>query len=257
MSGRLCSGVVLLTLLLPGCHRAASDALHVSAAVSLTEALTSAVRPWEERTGRQVVLNFAASNVLARQIEAGAAVDLFISADEKQMQRLIAGQIVAPNDSVPLLSNQLVIVTPAERSASMVFPAALADPDITHLALGDPEAVPAGVYAKQWLERVGLWQQVAGKVVPCASVRAALAAVEAESAEAAIVYKTDALGRSRVRVAYEVPIAEGPRILYPAAAVRSSAQARSARELLSWLQGPEARATFTAAGFGNPAGAAR
>jgi molybdate transport system substrate-binding protein len=257
MSRRLCAGALLVTLLLPGCHRVASDALHVSAAVSLTDALTTAVRPWEERTGRQVVLNFAASNVLARQIEAGATVDLFISADDRQMQHLIARQIVDAHDSVPFLSNQLVIVTPAARSASMVFPAALADPDITHLALGDPEAVPAGVYAKQWLERIGLWQAVAGKVVPCASVRAALAAVEAESAEAAIVYKTDALGRSRVRVVHEVPLAEGPRILYPAALVRSSAQAQGARDLLSWLQGPAARAVFTAAGFGIPADAAR
>ena len=245
-----------LIALLAGCGRPA-DAVHVWAAVSLTESLTTAADGWEQSGARPVVLNFAASNVLARQIEAGANADLFISADVQQMDRLVARDLIARGDVVPLLSNQLVVVEPARRARRVRSAADLADPAITHIAIGDPQAVPAGVYARAWLERIHMWTPLASRLVPCASVRAALAAVEAEAAEAAIVYRTDAIGRARVRVAYEVPAGEGPDVVYPAAVLRASSRRAAAGELLAWLQGSQARAAFTAAGFTIPAQVSR
>jgi molybdate transport system substrate-binding protein len=227
--------------------------LHVAAAVSLTESLTAAVRQWERETGEPVALNFAASNVLARQIEEGAPTALFVSADTQQMERLVVRHLVKAGEVVPLLTNQLVVITPSDRPLHAPPPGGLADPSVTRIALGDPAAVPAGVYARQWLERIDLWPLVSARVVPTGSVRAALAAVEAGNADAAIVYRTDAVGRERVRIAYEVDPAHGPRVVYPAAVVTANAQSARAKALLTWLQAADARRVFVEAGFGVPA----
>jgi molybdate transport system substrate-binding protein len=233
---------------LAGCTSQSRAPLRVSAAVSLSESLTAAVRQWERETGETATLNFAASNVLSRQIEEGAPVDLFISADNLQMERLVVRRVVLANSVVPLLSNQLVVVTPVDRPLP-----APADPRVGRVALGDPAAVPAGIYARQWLERIDLWSRVSPKVVPTSSVRAALAAVEAGNADAAVTYRTDAVGRARVRVEYLVPVDQGPRISYPIGIVAASRHAEKAGALLSWLRGDVASGVFKAAGFDVPA----
>ena len=243
----------LTAAVLTGCQdNGARTPLRVSAAVSLTESLTAAAGLWEQKTGQIVTLNFAASNVLSRQIEEGAPADVFISADTLQMERLVVRHLVIADSVVPLLTNQLVVVTPIDRRLPAPAPGGLADPRVARLALGDPAAVPAGIYARQWLERIDLWTRVASKVVPTSSVRAAMAAVEAGNADAAIVYRTDVTGRSRVRVDYEVPAGEGPHISYPIGVVAASRQPEKARALLAWLRGDAAAGLFTAAGFSLP-----
>lgn len=223
--------------------------LRVSAAVSLTDALTSVARQWEKAGNLRVELNFAASNVLARQIVEGAPVDVFISADEKQMTRLIEAGAVAKADVMPLLTNQLVVVTPAGRPMKGSLPSALADAAVKRIAVGDPQGVPAGVYAKAWLERADLWRQVEPKVVPSNSVRAALAAVDSANVDAGIVYKTDAKDHAGITVAYEVPLADAPAIVYPAAVVGKSTHADLARRFVAYLQTAPARTVFADAGF--------
>jgi molybdate transport system substrate-binding protein len=245
--------VLVFAATLAAC-RAERPPLHVAAAVSLTESLTAAVRQWERETGETVALNFAASNVLSRQIEEGAPTALFVSADTQQMERLVVRHLVEAAEVVPLVTNQLVVITPSDRPLHAPPPGGLADPSVTRIALGDPAAVPAGVYARQWLERIDLWPLVSARVVPTGSVRAALAAIEAGNADAAIVYRTDAIGRERVRIAYEVDPAHGPRVVYPAAVVTANAQSARAKALLTWLQTAEARRVFVEAGFGVPAG---
>jgi molybdate transport system substrate-binding protein len=116
------------------------------------------------------------------------------------------------------------------------------------IALADPQAVPAGVYARTWLEGLGLWEQLAPRVVPTLHVRAALAAVESENAEAGIVYRTDAAGSKRARIALEVPRAEGPKIVYPVAPLARSPK-KGAAAFVAYLRSPEARAAFTRHGF--------
>jgi molybdate transport system substrate-binding protein len=228
---------------------ASSGPLKVSAAVSLTEALQRVAARWEGDGGRKLTLNFAASNVLARQIMEGAPVDVFLSADEEQMDRLVASGAVDAEDRVDLLTNQLVVVTPGGRALPGAAPAMLASSAVKRVAIGDPQGVPAGVYAKAWLIRAGLWRQVEPKVVPAVSVRAALAAVEAANADAGIVYRTDLVEHADVTLAYAVPVADAPRILYPAAVVKRTSHRKAARALLAFLDGAEALSIFRDAGF--------
>jgi molybdate transport system substrate-binding protein len=220
--------------------------LLVFAAASLTDALGEIGRSFEARTGVRVLFSFAGSNALARQIQAGAPADVFVSANLDRMDELERAGLVRPEDRVSLLSNRLVVVVAA--SSSLVVDAPEDITKVRRLALGDPEAVPAGIYARRWLERVGIWTSVRERVIPTLDVRAALAAVESGGAEAGIVYRTDAAISNGVRVAFEVPPEEAPRIVYPAAVLASSTMPE-AHEFLGHLQSAEARAVFTRLGF--------
>lgn len=225
----------------------------MSAAVSLTEVLQQAAPIYQAKTGERVVLNLGASNTLARQIAFGAGVDVFISADEAQMN-VVAAQVDS-SSRVDLLSNRLAIAVPDDRPRSMASARDLLDPAIRRIAIGDPAAVPAGVYAKQYLQTLGIWPDLAMKVIPSGSVRLALVAVESGAADAAIVYHTDIVTSAHVREALVIPVAEGPRIVYPAALVRGGKNPEGGRQLLAFLRSPEAIAIFTRSGFLAPIGA--
>jgi len=219
----------------------------VSAAASLAGVIETLGRDYEKRTGVRVSVNTGASNTLARQIANGAAVDLFISADEAQMDTVRAD--IVTGTRVDLLSNQLAIAVPADRPRTLRSVRDLTDPAIKRIAVGDPAAVPAGIYARTYLERLGVWGAIAHKVIPSASVRLALAAVENGAADAAIVYRTDLASARRASLALAIPVAEGPRIVYPAAVIRSGRNRETAVRFLTWLRAAEAAAIFRAAGF--------
>lgn len=227
----------------------ADDALLVSAAVSLREALVDIGRAYEAEGRGRVTFNFGSSNSLARQIVDGGPVDVFVSADEAQMRAAEAQGAVLPETRVVLLSNRLVVIVPTERPRRLASPRDLCGPDFERIALGDPDAVPAGVYAKAYLESVGLWTALEPRVVPVTSVRAALGAVENGGADAAFVYRTDALVSSRVAVAFEVPPGQGPTITYPAAIVRATTRRTRAQGFLDYLGAPTSRALFERHGF--------
>jgi len=229
--------------------RAASGDLLVFAAASLTDALNELAAAYEKGGGEHVSLSLGASSTLARQIEAGAPADLFLSADEAKMDDLEEHRLVLPGTRRDRLSNALVVVVPAASRLRIGSLADLARPDIRRLALADPAAVPAGIYAKSFLQQKGIWPKVSDRVVPTENVRAALAAVESGSVEAGIVYKTDAAISKKVRVAYEVPRAEGPRIAYPFAVVATSQHPDAARKLLAYLESPAASEVFQRYGF--------
>jgi len=226
---------------------AATRQVVVSAAVSLTDVLQQIAPLYQQATGEQLVLNLGASNTLARQIRFDAGVDVFISADEAQMNT-VAMQIDDAS-RIDLLSNQLAIAVPDDRPRSMMSARDLLDPTFRRIAIGDPAAVPAGVYAKQYLQSIGIWSDVTRKVVPAGSVRLALAAVESGGADAAIVYHTDVAMATHAREALLIPAAEGPRIVYPAAIVRAGKNHEGGRRFLAFLQTPAAAAIFTRAGF--------
>jgi molybdate transport system substrate-binding protein len=248
---RACLGAVR-TALLPGliaglgASLARAEEVHVLAAASLTDALGEIARPWEKATGHTVVFNLGASNDLARQIRAGAPADVFFSADKAQMEGLEKDGLVRAADCVELLSNTLVVVVPVNNAVPITAPTDLVS--AKRIALADPEAVPAGVYARNWLESIGLWPRVQAKVVPTLNVRAALAAVESGNVDAGVVYKTDAAFSKGARVAYEVPRAEGPAIVYPVARVAASTKASSSA-FVAHLQSDSARAVFARFGF--------
>lgn len=220
----------------------------VSAAVSLTEALT-AVGEAYARIGGSVRFNFGASNVLARQIVSGAPVDLFISADEAQMDVVSAAGLLKDGTRVDLLRNQLAVAVPSDRPRSFKSIREIADPAFKRIAIGDPAAVPAGVYAKEYLEREGLWTAIQPRIVPAGSVRAALAAVESGAADAAIVYRTDVRVALGATVAWVVPADRGPRILYPAAIVRTTKAGDESTRFLDFLQSGAAARIFERYGF--------
>lgn len=224
----------------------------VSAAVSLSDVLQTLAPVYQARTGDRVVLNFGASNTLARQINSGAPVDLFISADAAQMD--VAASQLAPGTRVDLLSNQLAIAVPDDRPRTFTSVRDLLDPAVRRIAIGDPAGVPAGVYARAYLQRLGIWPRLEMKIVPSGSVRLALAAVENGAADAAIVYRTDIATAAHTREALVIPASEGPPIVYPAAVARNGRNQAGARRLLEFLRSAEAVAAFTRAGFLKPAG---
>ena len=131
----------------------------------------------------------------------------------------------------------------------MFCSADLAKPGIGRIALAEPQTVAAGIYAKKYLQKAGVWAKVIDKVVPTENVRGALAAVESGNVDAGIVYKTDAAISKKVKVAYEVPEQDAPRISYPVAVLAGSKQANAARRFLAFLQSDAARAIFEKYGF--------
>jgi molybdate transport system substrate-binding protein len=222
----------------------------VSAASSLTDVLTEVAASYEKATGERVRLNFGGSNTLARQIGAGARVDVFVSADEAQMNRV--AEDVLPGTRIELLTNRLAIAV-RRGAAPLRGPEGLLAAGVRRVAVGDPAAVPAGAYAKRYLEARGLWRQLQSKIVPAGSVRLALAAVESGAADAAVVYATDVASALGASTAFVVSAAEGPRIVYPAAVMREARNVAGGRRFLAFLQGRSAAAIFTAAGFGTAA----
>jgi len=229
------------------CGKAAPTPLLVFAAASTTGALTELGPAFTAETGIPVSFAFGASSDLARQLKSGAPGDVFLSADQARMDELEGIGLVPPGTRRTLLANELAVVVAKD------FPTPIGTPEdllsVPRLALGDPAAVPAGIYAKQWLLAQGLWAALAPRILPAQDVRAALAAVESGAAEAAIVYRTDAALARRARLAFTVPRAAGPAILYPVAPLTGSRQPRAAADFVAFLASEPARAVFARHGF--------
>ena len=221
----------------------------VFAAASLTDSLKHIAADYQKQTGRTVVFNFEASSVLARQIEAGAPADIFFSADETQMDRLAGRGLIDPATRVDRLRNTLVVVAPADSALQIHSPGDLAADGVKQIALADPKAVPAGVYAKEWLERHHVWDAVKSKVVPAENVRAALAAVASGNVDAGVVYRTDAEISKSVKIVYEVPRADGPDIRYPVAVMKTSEHPEEAKRFLEYIESKKAARVFERFGF--------
>jgi molybdate transport system substrate-binding protein len=237
---------LLLSFRLVMPHAAASDPkILVFAAASLTESLQEIAAEFQKEAGTKVVFSVGSSRDLARQIAAGAPADAYFSADVASMDQLGQKGLVRASDRREFLSNALVIVVPADAKTAISSAADLAA--LPRLALADPESVPAGIYARKWLEGKGVWPQIAPKVVPTLDVRACLAAVEAGAAPAGIVYATDAAMAKRARVAYVIP--DGPEILYSFAALSGGKNRAAGEAFLRFAEGPVGRAVFERRGF--------
>ena len=203
-----------------------------------------------DATGIDVRFTFAGSNTLARQIVEGARIDVFISADSAQMDVVERAGKLVPGSRVDVVSNQLVVITPAGQRQQQ-WPDALGSVAVKRVAMGDPAAVPAGVYGRQWLETVRLWHDVAGKVVPLPTSPAVLAAVRSGHAQAGILYITDVAGDPQsqgVAIVHRVADADAPDIVYPAAAIVGS-RVVDARRMVEFLGSEAALKVFVAAGF--------
>ncbi|WP_029057836.1 molybdate ABC transporter substrate-binding protein [Stappia stellulata] len=228
-----------------------AEALTVFAAASLKTALDDVAGLWRRETGTEIAVSYAGSSALARQIEAGAPADLFISANPGWMDRLEADGFLRAESRRDLLTNSIVLIahgrdaTPLALSPDLDLSGLIGD---GRLAMALVDAVPAGIYGKAALETLELWEQVAPKVAQADNVRAALALVAIGEAPFGIVYATDALAETRVSVAARFPADTHPPILYPAA-VTADSDAPDALPFLAFLESAGARAIFERHGF--------
>lgn len=259
LTRRIVAALVLGTLALGPAARPAraGEPVVVFAAASLKNALDAASAAWTKGTGKTARISYAGSNALAKQIEAGAPADLFISADRAWMDYVETAGLLKPASRFDLLSNALVLIASGPRKPGSDPQIALA-PDLGStltrllgggkLAMATIDAVPAGKYGKAALEKLGAWDAVKGQVAQAENVRAALLLVARGEAPLGIVYATDAAADPSVQVRATFPPDSHPPIAYPAALLKDSHNPDAAT-LLTYLRGPEARDAFERQGF--------
>ena len=233
-------------------HAVAAEKITVFAAASLTNALQEIATQYQKKTGVEVVSSFASSSTLARQIDQGAPADLFISADQQWMDDVVAKKSVVDSTRYTLLGNDLVLVAPKSDSAKAVTINAQTDWKSLlkgeRLAVGDPDHVPAGIYAKEALQKLGAWETVSPQLAPANNVRAALALVERNESPYGIVYGSDAVASDKVQVVGRFPEESHKPVEYPMAIVKEHQNA-TVEAFYKYLQGPDAAAVFKQYGF--------
>jgi len=249
---RAASAAVLVALIVLGVMPAAKAAeIVVFAAASLKEALDDAVRAYDNQSGDDVKISYAASSALAKQIENGAPADVFISADLDWMDYLQQRNLVKPGTRKSLLGNRLVIIAPADSDLKLDIKPGF---DLAgalkggRLAMADPDSVPAGKYGKAALETLGVWNSIRAAIASAANVRAALVFVSRREAPLGIVYATDAAADPQVKIAGVFPPESYPPIIYPIALTTESKNPSAVR-LLEFLVSPAARLIFEKRGF--------
>ncbi|WP_334182858.1 molybdate ABC transporter substrate-binding protein [Novosphingobium sp.] len=224
----------------------------ILAAASLQESMNAAADAWVKKGHPRPKISFAGSSALARQIEAGAPADVFVSADEPWMDEVQSKGLLRPKTRVSFLTNNLVLIAPAGKPVRLKIAPGFrlaAALGANRLAVADPNAVPAGVYAKQALTRLKVWPSVQGKLAPAENVRAALALVSRGAAPLGIVYATDARAEPGVRVVDTFPAASHDPISYPVALLASSRH-KDAEGFRRFLISAEGKAVFRRFGFG-------
>ncbi|MGO4106518.1 molybdate ABC transporter substrate-binding protein [Paenibacillus sp. YAF4_2] len=280
-SYRLFSMVIALVLVLAGCGNAENDTnkntsantnissnastestvepsqepvqtveLTISAAASMTDALTDIQKSFETANPSiKLNFNFGASGALQQQIEQGAPADLFLSAAVKNMTALVDKQLIDSTQQVNLLSNELVVVVPSDGTSVIEKMEDLTNKEVKNIAIGIPESVPAGNYAKKALTNVKLWDALQKKSVQAKDVRQVLQYVETGNVDAGFVYKTDALTSDKVKVAFSVDPASYKTIEYPIGIVKATKHMEEADKFYTYLQSQEALDVFVKYGF--------
>lgn len=230
--------------------RAHAADITVFAAASLKDALDQIGPQYQQKRGHTVVFSFAASSVLARQIENAQGVDVFVSADTQWMDYLDTRGLIQRDTRRDLLGNHLVLVAPADSKIAVTIAPHF---DLAgalgggRLAIADPASVPAGIYGKAALTSLGVWDSVAGHLAPAENVRAALAFVARGETPLGIAYTTDALSERKVRIVAQFPDSSHAPIVYPAALIKDAKP--TAREFLDYLSSADARGIFRSNGF--------
>ncbi|POF33009.1 molybdate ABC transporter substrate-binding protein [Roseibium marinum] len=242
--------IIVLCLLTAAILPAAAERpLTVFAAASMREAMEGIGGAFEEQTGTEVVFSFAGTGTLARQVEAGAPADLFVSADAAWMDYVRNHDAVRADAIFEFASNALVLVGPENSPAIELTPDSLhAALKGERLAIADPETVPAGRYGKAALENLGLWSTVSAQLAPMENVRIALASVARGDTPLALVYRTDALVEPAVAVVADLPRESHPPIRY-LAALTSVQSHPAAPAFLKFLAAPRAREILHSLGF--------
>lgn len=248
------AGLMLVSALLAGAKAQTKDATTITifAAASLRNALDDAAKAYEKNTGNKVVISYAGSSALAKQIEQGAPADIFISADLDWMTYVEKAKLIKDDSRFNLLGNRLVLIAPKASTVSVKigkgFPLAAVLGD-GHIAMANVKSVPAGKYGSAALKKLGVWDAVEPKVAQAANVRAALALVAQGEAPLGIVYETDAAAEPKVKIVDVFPDDTHPPIIYPIAITAATKNADAAKAFIDYLKTPEAHAFFTKQGF--------
>ena len=227
-----------------------AQSLTVFAAASLKNALDEAVSLYHKENGGRAVVAYASSAALARQIENGAPADVFVSADLDWMDYLEKKGLLAPGTRRNLLGNRLVLIAPAKQPVRVQLVPGVPIAKLlgsNRIALAEPGSVPAGKYARAAFEKLGIWDQVSGRVAAADNVRAALLLVARGESPLGVVYLTDANAEPRVMIAGVFPADTHPPIAYPVAALKKAKS--GAAPFLDWLASPASRRIFEKHGF--------
>ena len=233
-----------------GSASAQSRPILIFAAASLKNALDAIAADWRKETGKPVTISYAASPTLAKQIESGAPADLFISADLDWMDYLQQRNLIDPKSRRDFLGNKLVLIAPKDSAAQTTIAPGFPLAQLLgggRLAMADPGSVPAGKYGKAALTKLGVWQDVAGRVAAAENVRAALLFVARGEAPLGIVYQSDAAAEPSVKIVGAFPPAAHPAITYPMALTLSARP--GAAEFAAHLRSAAAATRFEAQGF--------
>jgi molybdate transport system substrate-binding protein len=250
---------VFLVVMLAGCAMFAQQPpavkqapVTVSAAISLKDALDQLGREYErDHPGASVTFNYGASGTLQHQIEQGAPVDLFFAAAQKQMDALQNAGLILNDTRHNIVANDLVLIAPSNSDNIHTFQD-LAKSVVKTIAIGEVATVPAGMYAQQTLEHLGLWDAVQKKAVYAKDVRQVVTFVASGNADAGLVYRTDAQTSPKIRTIFTAPPNTHDPIVYPAAVLKSSKVPDAARAFLEFLETPHALEIFKTYGFNDP-----
>jgi molybdate transport system substrate-binding protein len=228
----------------PSTHRSEIE-LTISAAASLKDALEEIEEVYEQQNEVDLLLNFAASGTLSKQIEQGAPVDVFLSADEDNFTRLVKKKLIHKDEAIHLLKNELVLIAPMNSNLASIEDINKAN----KVAVGIPETVPAGKYAKEALENLGQWKQIKDHVIYAKDVRQVLSYVETGNVSAGFVYKTDAYITDKVKKVATIDSALHSPIVYSIGVVRPSKNKEKTNDFYEFLQDKKAMSIFEKYGF--------
>lgn len=224
--------------------------LTISAAASLKDALTDIQKQYETKHPNiDLKFNFGASGSLQQQIENGAPADLFFSAAEDKFDTLVKSGAISKENGTDLVGNDLVLIIPKNNSAAIKNFEDLSKPAVQKIALGIPESVPAGQYAKETFEHLNLWKNIEPKTVYAKDVRQVLSYVETGNVEAGVVYKTDALISKKVKIVAAADHSTHKPIVYPVGVIKDSKHPQEAKDFYQFLQSKTALNTLKKYGF--------
>lgn len=221
----------------------------VSVAASLKDSLTELEKTYTQKNpGVKLTFNFGASGTLQQQIEQGAPADLFISAGKSQVEALNQKDLLVKDSEINLLGNDLVLVV-SKDNTDIKSVQDLTQQSVQKISIGTPGSVPAGKYAQESLTNLKLWDTLQPKFVFAKDVTQVLNYVETGNVEAGLVYKSDAQGSTKVRIATTVPADSHKAIVYPAGVVAATKNKQAAEDFLKYVQSPEAQQVFVKYGF--------
>ena len=223
--------------------------INISAAASLTDALTEIQAEYAKESNAILQFNFGASGALQKQIEEGAPCDLFVSASKSNMDALEEGGLIVSETRKDLLGNALTLIAASEKADAIKGYEALTTADVASIAIGTPDSVPAGKYAQQALESLKIWDQIQEKIVFAKDVRQVLEYVDTGNADCGLVYKSDTLAMETGVIVMDLPEESHSPIVYPAALIKDSAQGEAAAKFYEFLQTDYAKGVFKNYGF--------